>query len=31
MVVAIWAVMQCNAMLAAEVGAAAGLPIYAAF
>ena len=31
MVAAIWLVMQCNAMLAAEAGAAAGLPIYAAF
>ena len=31
MVVAIWMVVQCNAMLAAEAGAAAGLPIYAAF
>ncbi|MBR4870715.1 MAG: MBOAT family protein [Alistipes sp.] len=30
MVVAIWMVVQCNAMLAAEAGAA-GLPIYAAF
>lgn len=31
MVAAIWLVMQCNALLAAEAGAAAGLPIYAAF
>lgn len=31
MVVAIWMVMQCNMLLAAEAGAAAGLPIYAAF
>lgn len=31
MVVAIWMVVQCNAMLAAEAGTAAGLPIYAAF
>ena len=31
MVVAIWMVVQCNMLLAAEAGAAAGLPIYAAF
>jgi hypothetical protein len=31
MVVAIWMVMQCDALLAAEAGAGAGLPMYAAF
>jgi hypothetical protein len=31
MVVTIWMVMQCNMLLAAEAGTAAGLPIYAAF
>jgi hypothetical protein len=31
MVIAIWMVMQCNMLLATEAGAAAGLPIYAAF
>ena len=30
-VVAIWMVMQCDAMLAAESGAQTGLPMYAAF
>ena len=31
LVVAIWMVMQCDALLAAEAGAGAGLPMYAAF
>ena len=31
LVVAIWMVMQCDAMLVAEAGAGAGLPMYAAF
>jgi D-alanyl-lipoteichoic acid acyltransferase DltB (MBOAT superfamily) len=31
MVVTIWMVMQCDALLAAEAGAGAGLPMYAAF
>lgn len=31
MVVAIWLVMQCGMLLAAQTGAAAGLPMYAAF
>lgn len=30
-IVAIWLVMQCSAMLAAEVGSGGGLPMYAAF
>ena len=31
LVVAIWMVMQCDALLAVECGAGGGLPMYAAF